>query len=194
MARPMISPPRPAPQFGSRLRAARRARGLTAQQVAVAAGVTKGFVAQIERDETSPSVATLLRMCDALGIEVGSLFESPRSDLVRVADRTQIDFGGSGVTDWLLSPSPDVPLQVLYSEIAPGGGGGEEAYTLSADHEFVFVIAGSLRITVADVEHLLGPGDSLTFSPREPHSWANASVTEPATVLWVMAPPPYGRR
>jgi len=81
MARPMISPPRPAPQFGSRLRAARRARGLTAQQVAEAAGVTKGFVAQIERDETSPSVATLLRMCDALGIEVGSLFESPRSDL-----------------------------------------------------------------------------------------------------------------
>ena len=194
MARPIVSSPRPAPQFGSRLRAARRARGLTAQQVAAAAGVTKGFVAQIERDETSPSVATLLRMCDALGIEVGSLFESPRSDLVRVADRTRIDFGGSGVTDWLLSPNPDLPLQVLFSEIEPGGGGGEEAYTLSADHEFVFVIAGSLQITVADVEHLLDAGDALTFSPREPHSWANASVTEPATVLWVMSPSPYGRR
>jgi DNA-binding XRE family transcriptional regulator len=194
MVRPMMSPPRAAPRFGSRLRAARRDRGLTTQQVAEAAGVTKGFIAQIERDETSPSVATLLRMCDALGIEVGSLFASPRSDLVHVSDRTRIDFGGNGVTDWLLSPNPDVPLQVLYSEIEPGGGGGNEAYTLSADHEFVFVIAGSLRVTVGDVEHLLGPGDALTFSPREPHTWANASVTEPATVLWVMSPSPYARR
>ena len=194
MVRPLMSPPRPAPRFGSRLRAARRDRGLTTQQVAEAAGVTKGFIAQIERDETSPSVATLLRMCDALGIEVGSLFTSPRSDLVRVSDRTRIDFGGSGVTDWLLSPNPDVPLQVLYSEIEPGGGGGDEAYTLSADHEFVFVIAGSLRVTVGDVEHLLEPGDALTFSPRERHTWANASVTEPATVLWVMSPSPYARR
>jgi transcriptional regulator with XRE-family HTH domain len=194
MARAVISPPRPVPRFGSRLRAARRDRGLTTRQVAEAAGVTKGFVAQIERDETSPSVATLLRMCDALGIEVGSLFESPRSDLVRVADRTQIDFGGSGVTDWLLSPNPDVPLHVLYSEIEPGGGGGEEAYTLSADHEFVFVIAGSVRVTVGDITQILGPGDAMTFSPREPHTWANASETEPATVLWVMSPSPYGRR
>ena len=194
MVRPLMSPRRPAPRFGSRLRAARRDRGLTTQQVAEAAGVTKGFIAQIERDETSPSVATLLRMCDALGIEVGSLFASPRSDLVRVSDRTRIDFGGNAVTDWLLSPNPDVPLQVLYSEIEPGGGGGDEAYTLSADHEFVFVIAGSLRVTVGDVEHLLEPGDALTFSPRERHTWANASVTEPATVLWVMSPSPYARR
>src|SRR5215213_10053115 len=153
----MISPPQPAPRFGSRLRAARQARGLSAQQVAEAAGVTKGFVAQIERAETSPSVATLLRMCDALGIEIGSLFESPRCDLVRVGDRTRIDFGGNGVTDWLLSPNPYLPLQVLYSEIEPGGGGGDEAYTLSADHEFAFVIAGTMRVTVGDVEHMLSP-------------------------------------
>ena len=185
---------RPGPRFGGRLRAARRARGLTARQVGEAAGVTKGFVAQIERDETSPSVSTLLRICDAVGIEVGSLFESPWSDLVRVTDRTRIDFGGSGVTDWLLSPNPDAPLQVLYSEIAPGGGGGDEAYTLAADHEFVLVLTGSLRVTVGDAEHVLEAGDALTFCPRDPHTWANASRTEAATVLWVMSPSPYGRR
>ncbi|MBW3632325.1 MAG: cupin domain-containing protein [Chloroflexi bacterium] len=95
------------------------------------------------------------------------MFESRRSDLVRVGDRTRIDFGGSGVTDWLLSPNPDIPLQVLYSEIEPGGG--EEAYTVSADHEFVFVIAGTLRVTAGDVEHVLGTGDAPSFWPREPH-------------------------
>ncbi len=49
-------------------------------------------------------------------------------------------------------------------------------------------------MTAADLEHQLGPGDALTFSPREPHTWANASVTEPTFVLWVMSPSPYGRR
>jgi transcriptional regulator with XRE-family HTH domain len=176
------------------LRAARRARGLTTQQVAEAAGVTKGFVAQIERDETSPSVSTLLRICDAIAIDIGSLFESPRSNLVTVTDRTRVQFGGIGVTDWLLSPDPEVPLQVLLSEIAPGGGGGEEPYVLSADHEFVYVISGSLRVTLSEATHLLDAGDALTFSPREPHTWANASESEPATVLWVMSPSPYGRR
>ena len=76
---PLPLPTRQPPPYGARLRAARRARGLTAQQVAAAVGVTKGFIAQIERGEASPSVATLLRICDALGLAVGSLFETPRS-------------------------------------------------------------------------------------------------------------------
>lgn len=179
------------PRFGARLRAARRERGLTIQQVADAAGISKGFVAQIERDEASPSVSTLLRICDAVGIAVGSLFETPRRDLVRVPDRPRIEFGGTGVTDWLLSPDPSDPLQVILSEVAPAGGGGEQPYTLAADREFVFVLSGSLRVVVGEEEHLLGAGDALTFSPREPHTWANGSVSEAAVALWVLTPSPY---
>jgi hypothetical protein len=74
------------------------------------------------------SVATLLRMGDALVIEIGSRFEPPRSDLVRVADRARIDFGGNGVPNWLLSPGPDVPPQVLNSRIEPGRSGRGQAY------------------------------------------------------------------
>jgi transcriptional regulator with XRE-family HTH domain len=181
----------PTPRFGAKLRRARRERGLTLQQVAAAAEVSKGFVAQIERDETSPSVATLLRICDALGIPVGSLFAAPRRALVRAGERPRIDFGGSDVVDWLLSPDPDDALQVILSEVAPGGG-GEEPYVLSAEREFVLVLAGSLRVVVGAEEHLLAAGDALTFSPREPHSWANGSTTEPAVALWVLTPSPYG--
>ncbi len=178
-------------RFGARLRAARRQRGLTIQRVADAAGVSKGFVAQIERDEASPSVSTLLRICDALGIAVGSLFETARRDLVRAGDRPRIEFGGTGVAAWLLSPDPAAALQVILSEIAPAGSGGDEPYTLAADREFVFVVSGSLRVVVGEEEHLLGAGDALTFSPREPHAWANGSASEPAVALWVLTPSPY---
>ncbi len=187
-------PTRRPPPYGARLRAARRARGLTAQQVAEAVGVTKGFIAQIERGEASPSVATLLRICDAIGLAVGSLFETPRSALVRADERARIDYGGTGVADWLLSPDTELPVQAILSEIAPGGGGGGELYTLSAELVFVFVLAGSLRVVMPDGIHQLGAGDAFTYSPREPHTWGNASQTEPATVLWIISPSPFGRR
>jgi transcriptional regulator with XRE-family HTH domain len=180
-------------RFGAKLRAARKAAGLTLQHVADAAGVTKGFVAQVERDETSPSVSSLLRICDAIGIAVGALFEAPRGEMVREGDRTRIDFGGIDVVDWLLSPDPAAPLQAILSEIAPGGGGGDEPYTLVCDHEFVFVIAGSLRLTIDERIYNLAAGDALTFSPRAPHAWANGSDAAPATVLWVLSPSPYAR-
>jgi transcriptional regulator with XRE-family HTH domain len=181
-------------RFGAKLRAARQAAGLTIQRVADAAGVTKGFVAQVERDETSPSVSTLLRICDAIGIEVGSLFEAPRGDLVRAGERTRIDFGGIDVVDWLLSPDPAAPLQAILSEIAPGGGGGDEPYVLACDHEFVFVLGGALRLTIGERVYDLAAGDAMTFSPRTPHAWANGSPAAPATVLWVLSPSPYARR
>jgi quercetin dioxygenase-like cupin family protein len=109
-------------------------------------------------------------------------------------ERTRIDYGGSGVADWLLSPDTEAPLQAILSEIAPGGGGGEELYTLSAELVFVFVLSGSLRVIMEDGVRQLGAGDAFTYSPREPHTWGNASQTEPATVLWVLTPSPYGKR
>ena len=156
--------------------------------------MTKGFIAQIERGETSPSVATLLRICDTLGLAVGSLFETPRSALVRADDRARIDYGGNGVSDWLLSPDTELPVQVILSEIAPGGGGGDELYVLTAELVFVFVLAGSLRVIMADGAHHLAAGDAFTYSPQERHTWENASQTNPATVLWVLSPSPFGRQ
>ena len=66
---------RPAVLIGAKLRAARKLRSLTLDQVALAAGLTKGFVSRLERDDVSPSVASLVAVCDVLGLRVGELFE-----------------------------------------------------------------------------------------------------------------------
>ena len=76
--RPMPLEPNPRRvAIGSRLRAARQAQQLTIDEVARITGLTKGFLSRVERDMTSPSVSSLITLCDVLSISVGSLFEAP---------------------------------------------------------------------------------------------------------------------
>lgn len=183
--------PRPEPdlRIGRRLRAARKRRGLAIAELAAATGLTKGFVSQVERDLAAPSVASLVRICGALQIGVGSLFEPSTTALVRATERPRINFGGEAVAEWLLTPAQQDRLQVIESRIEPGGGGGRELYSLPAEAEFVHVVAGALEVRFEHESYRLDAGDSLTFSAREPHTWLNPSQEEPALVLWVITPP-----
>ncbi len=140
---------------------------------------------------TAASVASLIKICDALQISVGYLFDPPATNLVRAADRPRINFGGERVTEYLLTPSGNDHLQVIESYLEPGASGGEEPYSLDADAEVVHVVSGSVEISVRGEQHLLHTGDTLTFSGRDPHAWRNASGEEPAQVVWILTPSPW---
>jgi transcriptional regulator with XRE-family HTH domain len=176
--------------FGSMLRDRRRSLSLTLQDVCERTGLTKGFLSDIERDKTSPSVASLVALCDVLGLRVGDLFATSRNVLVRAAERQPIKFGGVGVADHLLTPGHSVRMQAIWSEIEPGGTGGEELYSLRSEEELVLVISGNLALNIEGEETVLNQGDSLTFDPRRPHSFRNPSKVDPATALFVLTPPP----
>jgi len=176
--------------MGSRLRAARHKGGLTLDQLAEASGLTKSFLSRLERDEVSPSVASLVTVCAVLGIGVGELFETPTTSLVRAREGRRINFGGSKVLEHLLTPGTQRELQVIHSRIEPGGAGGEELYSLDCKVEFVYVVAGHLAVTLLGETLSLDPGDAFTFPGREPHTWANARRDASCEVLWVLAPAP----
>jgi len=177
-------------RIGSRLRAARLGKGLTLGNVAAAAGLTEGFVSKLERDQVSPSVASLVAVCEALGLRVGELFEPPVSSIVRAGEGALINFGGQKVREYLLSPGSQNYIEVLQSIIEPGGTGGDELYSLDCEIEFVFVTKGEFEVRLGPESFVLQQGDSITFKGREPHTWRNASKTEPCEVLWVLAPAP----
>jgi transcriptional regulator with XRE-family HTH domain len=177
------------PPIGPRLREARVRQGLSLVELAERAGVTKGFLSQIERDRTSPSVGTLLRLCRALDLPVGRLFDGAHTPLVRAGERTPISFGGSGVSEYRLTPAEEGRVLLLLSEIAPGGGSGDEPYSLSSDAEIAHVLEGSLQIEVGGTPYTLTAGDTLTFDAGAPHRWHNPSAALPTRVLWVLAPP-----
>jgi transcriptional regulator with XRE-family HTH domain len=181
----MATPP---PRIGVRLRAARRDRGLSLAALAERSGLTKGFLSEVERDLTSPSVGSLLRVCAALGLAVGELFDADQGPVVRAAERSPIAFGGQGVDEFQLTPAGEGRLLVLQSDIAPGGGSGDDPYSLATDAEFVHVLAGTLDVEVDGAHFRLAAGDSMTFDAGAPHRWGNPSRSQPARVLWVLVP------
>jgi transcriptional regulator with XRE-family HTH domain len=176
--------------IGGRIRATRLARGLTLGQVAAAAGLTEGFVSKLERDQVSPSVASLVSVCEALGLRVGELFEPPTSAIVRAGEGAKINWGGINAREYLLSPGSQAHIEVLHSIVEPRGSGGDELYALDTEIEFVYVLKGQFDIVLGPSTHHLTVGDAMTFRGREPHTWRNPSTTDISEVLWVLSPAP----
>jgi transcriptional regulator with XRE-family HTH domain len=178
-------------RIGARLRQARLRRKLSLEQLARTTGLSKGFISQLERDMASASVASLVKLCEAVHISVGSLFQPSTTLLTTAEDAPLINFGGTGLREQLLTPRSSSELQVIRSEIAPGGGSGDEAYVLDAKADVVHVLAGQLVVMVDDEVFTLDVGDTLSFSPRQAHSWHNPSARRRAVVLWALAPSPW---
>lgn len=192
MVKPVSAEPGQRARIGARLRAARVRQGLTLDNVAGAAGLTKSFLSRLERDETSPSVATLQVICEVLSLPIGSLFEAPEYDVVRAQDAPSILLVGDGVDERLLTPRGQPQLQVVRSTVEAGGSGGDDLYTLDCDVEVVHVLEGRLEVVMVDTTVELGTGDTLTFKGREPHTWRNLDPQRPAELMWIIAPAAWG--
>src|SRR5919112_382589 len=121
-----VSPTNNEVRIGAKLRAARQAHGLTLDQLAAAAGLTKGFLSRVERDETSPSVASLITLCEVMSVDIGSLFTASDATLVRRDAAPAINLGGTGVSERLMTPRREAPAQVVPTFAEPGGTGGKD--------------------------------------------------------------------
>jgi transcriptional regulator with XRE-family HTH domain len=175
-------------RIGAQLKAARLAARMSMAEVAEQAGLTKGFVSKLERDLVNVSVAALIRLCDALGISVGSLFQAPTGEVIRHGAYPRINFGGKMMTEYLLTPSAEKRVQAILSDIEPGGGSGDDPYPLPADVEFVFVLAGELQVTAAGEQITLEQGDAFTFPANTPHTFRASPRAGRTQVLWVVSP------
>jgi transcriptional regulator with XRE-family HTH domain len=175
-------------RIGAQLKAARLAARMSMAEVAEQAGLTKGFVSKLERDLANVSVASLIRLCDALGVSVGSLFQAPKGEVVRHDDRPPINFGGRKMAEYLLTPSSEKRVQAILSDIEPGGGSGKEPHSLPADVEFVFILAGQLNVTVAGEQITLEQGDAFTFQANIEHTFQVPPRAGRTQVLWIISP------
>ncbi|WP_415857123.1 helix-turn-helix domain-containing protein [Sinomonas sp. G460-2] len=173
--------------IGSRIRAARESQRMTIEQVAEAAGLSKGFLSRVERDESSPSVASLVTLCQVLSLPIGDLFATPETHLTRAGEAPKISLGGEGIVERLLTARSERRLQVIQAEIAPRGTGESELYAVDCDVDVLHVVRGRIHLVMTNDRYELEEGDTLTFPGREPHTWVNPA-DEPATVLWVLVP------
>ena len=179
-------------QLGTRIRSLRRARRLTLRDVAEHAGVTESFLSQVERDVTSPSIATVQRIARALDLSIAQLFaeDTDSGRIVRREARRRIAYPGLRAVDEFLTSNLAGRLQVIMSTIEPGGGTGAEPYTHDSDEEVVVVLTGVLDLWVGDEHHVLREGDAITFPSRLPH-WNANHGQEPVTVIFCLTPPSF---
>jgi transcriptional regulator with XRE-family HTH domain len=178
----------PEVRLGAKFRAARSDRGMTMEQVAAEAGVTKSFISRLERDEVSPSVASLVALCEALRIRVGDLFDPPETSLVRAGTAVPARFGPEGLLEYLLTPKTVRSVNIYQSVIDPGMASSDVLYSHESEVEIAYVLHGAIDVELGDQSIRLERGDTFTFSPREPHRFSNPSSTERAEILWVFAP------
>lgn len=179
--------------LGVHLRAARMERKLTLTQVASATGLTKGFLSQLERGESSASISSLLALCSALDISIATLLESATaaaetSPVVRREERRVLYLGGQGVADELVSPPRERRFEVFETHIEPLGSPGDQPYALDAEFGFAYVLQGKLEFVTGGTTHTLRRGDTITYSPRDPHTFRNPSPTRKVVVVFVKSP------
>lgn len=188
----MTEVPAETPALGERLRAIRRLRQRTLNDVAARAGVSESFLSQLERGRTSASVASLQRIAAALGIEVSDLFSSnglPRPTVLRREAREPVVWGHLG-RKALLTPKPFHALEVVAAEFDPGGSTGDEPYTHGDSEELLLVIEGRVHVQLGTDVYELNAGDSVHYRSSTPHRVSNPG-SERAEVLYVITPPSY---
>jgi transcriptional regulator with XRE-family HTH domain len=180
--------PAQAPQFGGRIRELRRKAGLTLQALADEAGISVGFLSQVERNKATPSLGTLAALAAALGVEIDWFVATPQpSDSVtRDGERVRFSIADSSLGYERL----DTRLTggTLSSLIIHLPEGYASELTSHTGEELIFVLDGQIRQTLGDAVILLNPGDSLHFMGDTPHSFANAGPG-PARLLWTGTSP-----
>ena len=199
IGRPMVSTaPRPEQDNGERLlagdiRALRKARGLTLAEIGMKLGRSVGWVSQVERGLSVPSLGDLRAFADLFGVPISLFFshdvpvEKERGVVVRAGSRRSLGTSESGLVEELLSPDLGGSFEMLRSVFAPGAEMKTEARRPT--EEAGYVVSGIFEIEIAGTWHRLGEGDSFRFEGK-PFRWRNPG-TEPAVVIWVVSPPVY---
>ena len=160
-------------RLAASLREARKARGLSLDGVAKLSGVSRSMVSQIERGESSPTVATLWNLTQALQVDFAGLLEgrpTPGIEVMRAEAAPIIAGRGHNLVIRILSPAEAVGEHEVYDLTF-----GAEGELVSDPHspgcrEQVTVIDGHIRIVSGDEETRIGPGDTARYPADRPHA------------------------
>ena len=171
------------PKVGALVRARRRQLHWTLQQLGGAAGVSVGYLSQLERDLATPSLGTLTQVARALDVGVDYFIATPRASdaLTRAGERDGFSVDGSSIRYERLGA--EFPGNVLSSFILTIPPGYHSETVHHEGEEIIFVLDGEMTQRIDNQEMLIKTGDSLHFRGNRPHSWSNDS-DRPAKVLW----------
>jgi transcriptional regulator with XRE-family HTH domain len=170
--------------IGRRIREAREASGHTLRAISDATGVSTSMLSLVERGRTSPSIGTLVAICDALDIPMAKLFTgSEQDDAVLIPAESTVSHSVKGLTRRIILDDRTHGLELTEHVYSPGSASADEP-THHTGEEIGIVIEGRLGVQVNDTSYELGPGDAVHFASSSPHRFENRA-RRATRAIWV---------
>lgn len=177
--------------IGQRIARERANRAMSIEELAQVAGISTGLLSQIERGIGNPSLSTLRGMADALGLPLGTFFETPaaESDLVvHPSTRRRLVLSDRSLVYELLVPDLSRALSMLRIELPPHFSNEDKPYS-HVGEECELILEGRVEAHIGDRNFLLDAGDSIAFNSAIPH-WYR-TFEERVVVISAMTPPSF---
>lgn len=175
------------------LKRLRQEHGYSLEALAARSGVSRGMIIQIEQARTNPSIGTVVRLGDALGLSVARLLDDTDSPTVRVVAPQdairlwQTDAGSHGILQ--VGTEAPGPLELWSWAIMPGEGHDSAAHPPGTT-ELIRVDAGEVTLVVDGTRHRLPAGTAASFEAGVPHGYHNTGQEPARMTMAISVPPP----
>ena len=163
----------------------------TLDDLAARSGVSKGMLSQVEQARTNPSLGTLCKVSETLGVSLAALVELHEAPVVRVVQPDEVvrlwhsDAGSFG--DLLVGSDERDHMELWHWTLAAGDGHGAEAHA-TGTREMVHVVSGTLTVEVDGVPHAVPAGGAAMFHADRPHAYRNQGRGAVSLVMVVLQP------
>ena len=176
-------------EIGQRIKQLRVMKGLTQEELADRAELSKGFISQVERDLTSPSIATLMDILQCLGVSVSEFFtEEPEEQIVFTKEDYFIkkDEENENTIEWIVPNAQKNQMEPILLKLEPGGSTDPD--NPHEGEEFGYVLNGAVTIHLGNKVYRAKKGETFYYVSVKQH-YLTSKVG--ATVLWISSPPTF---
>lgn len=178
-------------KIGNRLKELRIQKGLTQEELADRAELSKGFISQVERDLTSPSISTLVDILQCLGTNLSDFFTKEEDTQIVFHDQDyfeKIDNEYHNKIEWII---PNAQKNIMEPIKVTLEANGETYPDIPHEgEEFGYVLSGSIDIYIGKKRYHAKKGESFYFIPNSTH-YIKASGKSGASFIWVSTPPSF---
>lgn len=174
-------------EIGRKIKQLRIQKGLTLEELASRSELTKGFLSQLERDLTSPSIATLNDIVEALGSTLADFFkEEKQEQLVFRKKDFFVDEKEEYTLHWIVPNTQKNEMEPILVELPQGG----DSFVMDphSGEEFGYVLEGTVTLYHGEEKYTVHKGETFYLSGKRRHYLKNEKKTK-AKVLWVSTPP-----
>ncbi len=176
-------------KIGAKLKELRVLKGLTQEELADRAELSKGFISQVERELTSPSIATLMDILQCLGTTIGEFFnETPEEQIVfgKADYFEKNDSEYKNNVKWIIPNAQKNTMEPLLLTLEAEGSTYPD--NPHEGEEFGYVLSGAISIHLGNKVYKAKKGESFYYTADKKHYLTSKSG---ASLIWVSSPPSF---